>query len=300
MATENENENAEIEVDINEPEKKVEPEIKIEEAEPKKKETLSAEDGIKKLQNQLRDEKQARMDAEARASANAQKANNLESEVQNSHKSTLDNAIEFAKAARTTTKQKYTAALASGDFEAAGEFQEEMSDLAAKLVNLENGRNALANRPKLSQQPLDTVETFAQQLAPPSAAWVRAHPEFVTDIRKNKKMLAAHSLALADDQVADTPGYFAHIEKTLGIAQEEEVEAEEEATSEAATPVKKRSSSPAAAPVTRNMGSDGKKINVVTLSREEVEAAEMMGMTKEEYARNKSKLMSEGRLGRVN
>jgi len=48
------------------------------------------------------------------------------------------------------------------------------------------------------------------------------------------------------------------------------------------------------------MGSDGKKINVVTLTKDEIEMAEMSGLTKEEYARNKQKLASENRLGRAN
>lgn len=294
-----------IEVDLKEPEKKGtenEPEIEIKEPEKKaeKKETLSAENGIKKLQDQLQKEKQARIVAEYSAKQNAEKAVRLETEVQETQKGTIDNAIEFTRAERITLRQKLAAASAAGDHEAVAEITEAMSDISAKLLNLENGKQALSERPKpRAAEPTDVVEAFASQMKAPSAAWIRAHPDYVTDVKKNKKMLAAHSMALADDLEADTPEYFASIEKTLGLDKKEAEEVEDDATSEAAKPVAKRASPPAA-PVSRSMGSDGKKINIVTLSREEVETAEMMGMTKEDYARNKQKLISEGRMGRSN
>jgi len=298
-------ENGEIDVELKEPENKVDPDLTIEEVPdkkietPVKKEAVSAEEGIKKLQGQLQKETQARIKAEYSANQHAEKANRLETEVDKSQLTTIDNAIEFAKVERGNLKKAYAAALAAGDFEAASDISEKQSDIAAKLLNLENGKVALSERPRQTQPVIvDPVEAFAKNLQAPAAAWIRQHPDYVTDTKLNRKMIAAHNLAMADDVKEGSPEYFTHVESTLGLTQKTD-EPEVDAMADAAKPIQRRSS-PAAAPPSRSMGSDGKKINVVTLTRDEIEMAEMSGQTKEEYARNKQKLTAEGRLGRAN
>ena len=49
-------------------------------------------------------------------------------------------------------------------------------------------------------------------MTPKSAAWLRAHPECVTDPKMNARMLAAHNLALADDIPVESQEYFDRIE----------------------------------------------------------------------------------------
>jgi hypothetical protein len=171
-----------------------------------------------------------------------------------------------------------------------------MSANSAKLLQLENGKAALEKAPKPQlRAPVDPVEQFVSRLTPQSASWVRAHPEFVRDAAKNRKMLAAHEMAMADGLQADTPAYFAAIEDTLKIrAADPVVEHTDDPTSEAAAPV--RRPPPAAAPVTRAGTSNGKRANVVTLTPAEVEIAEMMKMTPQEYAVQKSALIKEGKL----
>jgi len=64
---------------------------------------------------------------------------------------------------------------------------------------------------------------------------------------------------------------------------------------DAAQPVKR--AAPAAAPVSRaGNGGNGSRPNVVKLTPAEVEMAGAMGMTPEEYARNKVALKKEGKL----
>ena len=53
---------------------------------------------------------------------------------------------------------------------------------------------------------------------------------------------------------------------------------------------------PAAAPVSRSGTASGTRPNVVRLSSEEREMASMMGMSPEDYARNKIALKREGKL----
>jgi hypothetical protein len=64
---------------------------------------------------------------------------------------------------------------------------------------------------------------------------------------------------------------------------------------EAAKPTQRRQAPPSA-PVTRSGTAPGTRPNVVRLSAQEREMAEMMQMTETEYARNKLALQKEGKL----
>lgn len=65
--------------------------------------------------------------------------------------------------------------------------------------------------------PADPVEAVAQNRTPEAAAWLRAHPEYVLDERKAAKATAAHHDALANDLEPDSPAYFDHVEKFIGL-----------------------------------------------------------------------------------
>lgn len=149
------------------------------------------------------------------------------------------------------------------------------------------------------QRPADPVEELASQLSPKSADWVRRNPQCVTDPRLYQKMVAAHNLAIADGYAPDTEDYFGFIEDTLKINRRQapaRAEAEDdEPMSSASKPVQRRSAPPAA-PVTRAGTASGQRPNVVRLSRAEAETARDLGMSEEEYARNKQLLQKEGRL----
>jgi phage I-like protein len=135
------------------------------------------------------------------------------------------------------------------------------------------------------------VEAFAAQLSSKSADWVRKHPEYVKDAKLNRKMIAAHELAMADGIRVDSEDYFTAIEETLKI----KPSAPQTETSDeyAAKVTQRRDAAPAAAPVSRG-GST--RTNVVRLSAAEREMADMMGMKPEDYAKNKMALQKEGKL----
>lgn len=273
------------------------------EPEKPKEDEISPELGIEALKQQLEMERVARAEAEKRArqaETNASKAN---AEVQDSNLQLIVSAIDSINRAGTMLKRDYAAAMSAGNFEQAAEIQSQMSINGAKLLQLENGRAALEQRlknppkeePKL---PDDPVEAVAQQLSPRSAAWVRAHPECVRDKRLYMKMVGAHNIAVADGFQADTDEYFAEIERQLGYRKQPapvQQEEQEEPTSMAAKPMPKKAPPPAA-PSSRaaSNGTGGK--NTVTLTREEREMASIMGMTPEEYAKNKVALKKEGKI----
>jgi phage I-like protein len=65
--------------------------------------------------------------------------------------------------------------------------------------------------------------------------------------------------------------------------------------STASTPTQRRSAPPAA-PVSRSGNGSGGKPNTYRMTPEEREIAQMMGMSPEDYARNKIALRKEGKL----
>jgi hypothetical protein len=270
-------------------------------AKPAEKQALTPDEGVEKLRQELADEKAARQAADRRADEATRAEVQARTETQTSQLDLVKGALERVTESNKTLKGRYAEALASQDWSAAADIQLEMSENAAKLIQLEAGKKALENAPKPTPRaPSDPVEQFASSLSPASAAWVRAHPEFVRDQHKNRQMIAAHELALARGHKADTPEYFASVEKTLDITAPVIKTADVSVDDPAATAAQAtggRAAAPAAAPVSRsNNGANGSRPNTVKLTPQEVEIAEMMGMSPEEYARNKVALRKEGKL----
>jgi hypothetical protein len=292
-----------IEIELEDLEKKPEAaeiEVVKAEEEPEKVETkvLEPEDGLEKLKADLERERSGRLEAERRAKEAAQDAYKAKNEVQDSNLHLVTNAIETVKQNADVLKSNYREAMAMGDFDRAAEVQHAMATNAAKLLQLEQGKQAMESQPKQAApeqyRPSDPVEALASQLSPRSADWVRRNPQCVTDPRLYQKMVAAHNLAVADGYAPDTDDYFEQIESTMKINRRE-APVQDDAMAEAAKPVQRRSSPPAA-PVTRSGNGTGSNPNRVRLSSQEREMAQMMGMTDQEYAKNKLQLQKEGKL----
>jgi len=285
-------ETEEIEVQVDEPVAET-PDVVVEtEAKP----VISAEDGVEELRRRLEVERKGREEAEYRAHQATSQAQQARSEVDSSNLQLVRTAIDTMKREGDILKGNYKQAMAVGDYDSAAEYQEAMADARAKLLQLENGMSAMeaqSRQPVQQVQHADPVEQLASQLSAPSAAWVRAHPEYARTPRLTQKMIAAHNLVTADGIASDTPEYFASVEKVLGIGAP--VVEQESALSSASAPAQRRSA-PAAAPVSRSGTASGTRPNVVRLSSEEREMASMMGMSPEDYARNKIALKREGKL----
>ncbi len=252
------------------------------------------EDGIADLKRQLDAEVARRQEAERRAAEAAQMAHAARIDKEDTDIQLVANAIDTLDRDTELLKQSLQYAMQTGNYAQQVALQEEISDNKAKLLQLRNGLDAMKSKPKAPPpqvMPADPVEAFAARLTPRSADWVRSHPEFVRDPAKNRKMIAAHELAVADGIVPDTDAYFEAIEATLRI-KPAAVQAEEEASSTAAKVIQRRDAAPAAAPVSRGQSSR----NVVRLTAAEREMAEMMNMKPEEYAKHKMALQKEGKL----
>lgn len=263
----------------------------------------TTEQALEKLRSNLDAERNARIKAEEDARRKSLLVEKSQNEVASTNLQLVSNAIGTVKRENEILKSNYRAALASGDFDAAADVQEQMALNAAKLLQLENGKAAMEAEPRQRQEVRETeknndpVENFASQLSPRSADWVRRNPQFVTDPRLNQKMIAAHNLAVADGYKADTDEYFSFVEDILKVPRRDETKApaEESALSSASTPTQRRTSPPAA-PVSRSGTANGVRQNTVTLTAAEREMAEMMGMSHADYAKNKLALQKEGKM----
>jgi hypothetical protein len=114
-----------------------------------------------------------------------------------------------------------------------------------------------------------------------------------------QEMVAAHQLAIARGAEADTDDYFERVEAVLGVnRQSRNSDDYSDPVSSASSPSKGRVVSPPAAPVSRGSNGVGgnPRPNVVRLTAAERETARDLGMTNEDYARNKVALQREGKL----
>lgn len=266
-----------------------------EEGEPETPEVVKPEEGVDELKRQLEAERARRMEAERRAQEAAESERLARNDKDDSDIQLVSNAIQTLNRDNEILKANYAQAMKNGDFARAAEINDEISEAKAQLLQLQNGLEAMRAKPKVQPQPprsADPVEAFASQLTPRSADWVRAHPDFVRDPKLNRKMIAAHELAVADGYIPDTDGYFEAIEQTLKVSPPK-AQLEEDASSSAAKVTQRRDAAPAAAPVSRGSST---RSNVVRLTADEREMAEMMGMKPEDYARNKMALQKEGKL----
>lgn len=291
--------NEEVEIELEPAETAVkEPEIEVVKAEEAKDDVIAPETGIEELRKQIEMERSARANAEKRAQEATQQAYKAQNEVSETNLHLITNAIDTVKRNNDILRMQYRDAMAAGDYDRAADVQQEMSSNAAKLLQLENGRQAMEAQPKQAPpkyEPADPVEALASQLTPQSAAWVRAHPEYARDQRLTKKMIAAHQLAVADGYVPDSDEYFAAVEDVLRINRQSAPPVRDEAMADAAK-VTQRRSAPPSAPVSRAGTGTGSRPDVVRLTAAEREMAQLWGMTEQEYAKNKRALQKEGKL----
>lgn len=268
--------------------------VEVEEDQDSTPAAIPPEDGIAELRRQLEAERAARHNAERAAYDAKRDAHQARSSEDETNVQLVSNAIDTLRRDDEILKQNYQYAMSQSNFSAAADIQQEMSSNAAKLLQLSNGLEAMKARPKQPepvQAPSDPVEAFAAMLSPKSADWVRRHPEYVKDAKLNRKMIAAHELAVADGVPVDSEDYFTAIEETLRI---KPAAPQTQTTDDYAAKVtQRRDAAPAAAPVSRG-GST--RTNVVRLSAAEREMADMMGMKPEDYAKNKMALQKEGKL----
>lgn len=211
------------------------------------------DEGIESLRKQLADEKRRREEAnkrasdeyrlrevaERRAKDEFERRQQVESDAADTRISMLDNALDAVRQQGDAAERDYSRAMENQDFAAAAKAQRSMANAESKLTQLEAAKADLENngnrqrptegRVTAREEPRrdeirvpDRVDDLASRLSPSSAAWVRSHPECVTDPVLNSEMIAAHNRAVRNGIPVDSDSYFEFIESRLGMSSTEQ------------------------------------------------------------------------------
>lgn len=300
-----------IDVVLEEPKtaEKEEPKVEIvDETEEKvtqkaEKQEVTPDEGISELKKSLEREKQARLEAERRAREAHTQAQQANLDKNDSQYQLVVNAIETVKERAEALKTAYAESMSAGDYAKAAEIQNAMTINATQLEKLKDGKKAMKKQMKETEAqpikpvapPVDLVEQLASSVTPRSAEWLRSSKDYLRNERDIRKMFRAHEDAIDDGIPPDTDEYFEFIENRLGMRRKEEAEEQiESPLSSAASQAPKRSVAPPPAPVSRG---NAPRPNTMRLSKLEADTAAALGMSPEEYAKNKALLQKEGRYG---
>lgn len=273
------------------------------------------EDGVKKLQEQLEAAQKATALAEERVAAERARAQKAEQEAAqrareaqearsqsgDAEAGMVSSALSAAQAERDSAMAAYEAAFEAGDSKKAAEAQSRLSRAEAKIVSFEATAAELADRKE--RQAKTTTETRQEQhqpadinqvidgmnLLPTEREWLKAHPEALMDRARNAELDVAYMRATRQGLQRGTPDYFAFIEDFMGYAKKPaaETQSEPERTSIVAAPVSREARSTAT----------GERVSQtkVKLTPKQVEIAEMMGLSVEDYARGYLQMDSDKR-----
>lgn len=272
------------------------PDIVIESApEVSKTDVKTADEGVAELKKRLEASEDAQRRLERERNEAVKRAYAAKAEADESNKLLFNTSQSQLVEQNKWLKNQFALALQNGDHAAAADLQEAMALNQAKFLQFHNGEQSLKERPREEPPlPLDPVEAFiaSAQLGPRPAAWIRAHPEYATNQRMTQKMIAADNVADGDGFARGTDEYFARVEEILKINQRAPTRAvqdddADDQYSDASKPTSGRQTAPAAIPVSRDVSTSGTRQRTIRLSAAEAEAAEMSGITHEEYARNR-------------
>jgi hypothetical protein len=281
-------------------------------SEPEKRE-IDADEGIDTLRARLQASDLARRQAEDRANAAERARADAAGNTQEANVSFLTSALDSVRQGMGILEANLAQAYAEQDFAAAAKIQTELARAAQREGQIDAGLEQLKamprDQPRAMPREQDQVEAVASQLTPNAAAWVRQHPDYITDPQKNARLMSAHYDAMANGLVGDSPEYIRYVEQHVGLGGQRagaNGDGRRDPPVERRDPVAERRTAPPAAPVSRQ-GASQSNPQRVTLTREEREMAretfpdelakDPTGRKSEQaYARNKLILQREGRM----
>lgn len=237
---------------------------------------IPADEGIAELRARLQASDAARRQAEDRASEAEQARVAATGQTQDANVQFLETALGGVKQTMGVLEANLAEAYAVQDFATAAKIQTEIARAAQRESAIETGLEQLKAMPReqprrMAPAEVDQVETVARQLTPNAAAWVRAHPEFINDPRKNQQLMSAHYAAMADGLTADSQDYIDYVEQRV-LGDQQPARRESQPQYERQPVADTRRSAPPAAPVSRGNGGASNPQRV-TLTREQRETA---------------------------
>jgi len=221
-----------------------------------------------------RDAAQARREAEEAVKRSAA----LEGDV-------ITGGLAAAQAEVAAAKLALQTAGEAGDYKAMGDAQERIARASAKVLNYEAGAAEIAERPKVeprqeqSRQVIDPIQAVDSNpnLFPAEKEWLKAHPDCVTDTRRNAELGVGYERAVKKGLVRGTPDYFAYLNEFMGYEKPASNDSDNDGSLNVSAP-----------PSRNERGGDGRpSSNRIVLSPEEREIAKSMGVSDIEYAKSK-------------
>lgn len=242
---------------------------------------------LKNLSKRFEKEKEARLEAEARAREATEQARRYNMDAQDSRIHLVGSAIETLKRDDEILTAHLKNAMEIGDYDRAAEVQRTLAVNASKMMELERGYNDLRNTPpppQVQQAPPQemTVDDIIGRVTPRSAEWLKQNRDHLPDARSIRIMARAHEDALDYGYVPESDQYFRFVEGRLGIGSKKETYDGDDAMAGAAKVTKSRQSPPSA-PVSRQPVDAPTRPGVIRLTPDQVEAAKISGLTPQEY-----------------
>jgi len=226
-----------------------------------------------------------------------------------SHKAVLEGALDRAETQRIAAQRAYSEAMASGDYDRAGEAQAAISDAVFERRRYAEGLDRLkeqieaplpeytrAPEPErtVQQQPaqVDQFEAAIAQLGEADKAWLRVHKADIANPRR-EQLLRSFAIqaetSSADGGYGLTPGtaeYHAFLDEAMGYSQPaDHAGGDPDPAPQAASPAPRQPAKrPTAAPASRATGSSTTK--KVWLTPFDQQTAKDLKISEEDFARN--------------
>lgn len=183
-------------------------------------------------EEQVRDANARVAEATRTAEAARQEAKSARSEIADSQADSIASGIAAATAEAEAAEREYKEAFEAGDAAKMAGAQRKIARAEARSVRLDEAKADLEARksaPEVErteapqraapQTPADPFEAYIAGRTEPTANWLRAHKDWVTDAKKNAQLTSAHWDAVAHELAPDTPEYFNHVETMIGLKQ---------------------------------------------------------------------------------
>jgi len=255
----------------------------------------------------IEQERQQKAEALKRAQERELEFGKLQEQTVNSQQEAINAAIVAAQSEAESAQRDIEQAYSIGDAKATAEAHRKLARAEARLQSLETGKEALEReikeRPKIEPKAAepDPLENF--NIPPLAKSWLRQHPDYLTDPRKNAKLQALHWDVVDEGYTPYSAEYFDVMEQKLKMRAAPIVAAPVEEDEDVDGPPESPRKAIVAAPPSReapSMGSSTPRGGQITLTKAQKEAAKIAGIEEKEYAMQLIKLQkakSEGFYG---
>lgn len=254
-------------------------------------------DALKRSEELLKSRAERAEAERAEAIRRAQERDTEVAELQKKTSKSEFDSVSSALAAAQAIAEKATKdiedAIAAQDAKALAAATRQLSRAEADIARLETGKVALeeaaeAAKAAPAKQPVnDPLE--GTNLPQQAKDWLRAHPEYLHDPRKNAKIQSLHWDVLDEGHRPFSTAYFESMETHLGMRQAPDPDDDDE------TPEPPKGKKVmVSAPVSRKVPAGGQRRDgKVTLTPEQLEYAAIAGIPPEEYAKQLLRLQEE-------